>query len=306
MSNARMPAALLGFLVAVIWSSSSTFAADAAPPALELVASHTKASPRSGVLILVIRRADAIGKPITLRAADGAHLWTASSAGACSGTPQGTALLELPADAANPATVCFAMDSVTAGVQALATIAAGTTVYSAATQSIDVAEPASDSFWEKPGVSVILSAFVGFVFGLGSAWFQVWFDTWKQAREARASAQQFIASALFPELRDHATALAEYVNADDAKRRTICTRTLKVPKITDALSAGRLAGLSSYFASVSHAQFDADLRAYDENLTAFNRWADRLSQQQPAERQTGEQQLVVVNLRNQLVGWQIA
>jgi len=306
MSNARTQAALLGLLVAVTWSPSSTVAAADAPPALELVASHTKVTPRSGVLILVIRRADAVGKPITLRAADGAHLWSASPDRACSGASQGTALLELPADAANPAPVCFAMDSVTAGVQALATIAAGNTVYSAATQSIDIAEPVSQSFWDKPGVSVILSAFVGFVFGLGSAWFQVWFDTWKQAREAGASAQQFIASALFPELRDHATALAEYVNADDAKRRAICTRTLKVPKITDALSAGRLAGLSSYFASVSHAELDAELRAYDENLTSFNRWADRLSQQQAADRETGEQQLIAGRLRDQLAGWRIA
>ena len=274
-------------------------------PALELVGATARLAPGASSLLLVVRRDDAAGKAFSLLAPEGASLWLADADGTCGRSSGQTATLNLPADSANPALVCFSMKTLANGVRVMATLTSGNTVYSA-TQPFDIGEPPSDSIWDKPGVSVILSALVGFLFGLGSSWFQAWFDTWKESRNARTDAQKFIADSLFPELREHATALAKYLSADPAELQRLCVTNLKVPQITAALSGDRLVGLTSYFASVSRRALKTELDAYDKGLTAFNRWADRLGTAAAGARDPGEQKLVAEKLYRSLKNWKIA
>lgn len=275
------------------------------PPALELSSTTTRVAPGATALVLVVRRDDAAEKATALRAPDGAGLWLANAEGTCRKPSDLKATLNLAADSPNPALVCFSMKTAATGVRLVATVSAGNSVYAGA-QTFDVAEPPSDSVWEKPGFSVILSALVGFLFGIGSNWLQVWFDTWKESRSSRSDAQKFIAETLFPELREHATALAKYLAANAAELQSLCIRNLKVPQITAALSGDRLVGLISYFSSVSKRMLKAELETYDDNLSAFNRWADRLSQDAANARDPAEQKLVAEKLYQALKGWKIA
>lgn len=294
-----------GILCAV--ASAQGAAADPEPLAvLELVTTSSKVTPGADSLVLVVRRGEAAGKAVSLRAPEGAKLWLADADGTCS-TPVGQkAALNLDASAANPALVCFSMKNLAAGVRVVATVSAGSALYNAATQPFDIAEPPSESIWEKPGVSVILSALVGFLFGLGSSWLQVFFDSRKEDRVARSDSQKFIAESLFPELRGHANALAKYLAADPAELQNLCVILLEVPEITAALSGDRVIALASYFDSVSLRFFKAQLREYDTNLDGYNRWADRLKPQTALNRDPGEQKLIATRLYASLKSWKIA
>lgn len=284
----------------------SALASGAEPAPLVLLSTVAKAPPDTGIMVLLARNGAAKGRPIIVRGPTGSRLWAAPEDGTCNVLPAAAgALLQVAAAAPDTLPLCFSNSVAGISVQLVATTADAQTALMGVSTPIQLAQSPRITFWSNPAVTTILSAAVGFAFGLASSWFQTWYDAWKQNRVVRRDAQKFIAESLFPELRKNGEALSEYLTSSRELRQAKSTTKLSAPKITEALGAGRFVKLSEYFTVISQRELTQTLRAYDKDLSSFNRLADRLAALNAQERDTAEQEVVAKRLHSYLSTMQV-
>jgi hypothetical protein len=286
---------------------ASAVGSAAEPPPLVLFSTVAKAPPDTGIVVLLARTGGAKGRAVILRGPTGSAMWAAPEDGNCNGLPASArATLQVPATAPDSLPFCFSNSLAGVSVQLVATTADAQPPLTGVSTPIQLAQSPRTAFWSNPAVTTLLSAAVGFVFGLASSWFQTWYDAWKQNRVIRRDAQKFIADSLFPELRKNGELLSGYLTATPEERKAKSIIKLSAPKITEGLGAERLVKLSEYFTVISKLELTQTLRNYDRDLTSFNRMADRLSSFRVEERDTAEQMLVAKRLHSYLSTMYIA
>lgn len=148
-----------------------------------------------------------------------------------------------------------------------------------------VFEPVDDaSFWNRPGVSTLLSALIGFVFGLLSTALTTAAAEWRESRATRRETEKWVIDTVLPEIREHAQVALDFERASPANRLTLAVNHLAMANVTAARSGKRVWQLSTYLPSVRGVDLRFLLQDYALALERHNREVDALSSTPAASR----------------------
>lgn len=301
--NTQLAIACSCAMFLVSFSGLVNAAEDDAPKALEFLPSATTSTAGAPIQLLLVRRGPGADQGIVVYGPAGSRVWRSDESRVCAQAPDASSTLQIPASGPDVVALCFSMEQAGSAARLAAVSVTGADVLTAVSDSLEFREAASTSIWSTPFMTVALPAVIGFVFGLGSSFFQVWLERWKESRLARAQAEQFVASTLFPELSEHATKLNAFFVATDEDKRKLATQALAVPNVTSALKDPQYSALTQYFDSFSRRSFARELRAYEGTLSRYNHEANVLIRQPSEQRQVAQQEQHASALRSQLQRW---
>jgi hypothetical protein len=210
----------------------------------------------------------------------------AESGARCATSPAGSASSLQLAVAPGTATTAICVVGVRAGVVHVLVRAATPTGEALVAQSagIEFQVPAEASFWERPGVSTLLSALVGFVFGLLSTALTTGVAEWREARASRRKTEKWVIDHVLPEMREHALAMRAFERADRAARLTLSVRHLSMENVAAALAGDVVWRLAAYLPSVRGVDLRFELQEYALALERHNREVDALGGEPAASR----------------------
>jgi hypothetical protein len=215
-----------------------------------------------------------------------AAIAAAESGGRCAASPAGSdSRLQLSvAPGTTAAAVCVV--GARAGVVHVLVRGATPTGEALVAQSagIEFEAPAEASFWERPGVSTLLSALVGFVFGLLSTALTTGVAEWREARASRRKTEKWVVDSVLPEMREHALATLAFERADRAARLLLSVRHLSMENVVAARAGDIVWRLAAYLPSVRGVDLRFELQEYALALERHNREVDALSGEPAASR----------------------
>lgn len=265
---------------------------------LEVVSTASEARMSESVLVLVSRRAAASHASVTLVVGHPATLSPATSDSACAQHASDKSTITWASGALDSEYFCVtSAKSVKTRVVA---VAIGSDGISRSAQS-DLIQFKSPSVDSNPVFMALLTAAVGFVFGIGSTWFSAFTEAYRNRRKARLEAEEFVTKTYFPEIKGHAKAIQEYLGADNDRRRdSLCILALALPATAAAFSVEKATSLTSYFASLGRQGIRDDLQKYSQLARDFNDQANVLLGEAPKARNTVEQESIAKELQKML------
>lgn len=164
-------------------------------------------------------------------------------------------------------------------------------------------------WWESAGAKTVLSAAVGFLFGLGANIFSTWFDGWKSKRTVRLNGEQTLISTVYPELMGHAQRLRELDAIADRldDYHALLLQPLRQRGLTTALFEGQAASVKSYLGSIgSTSRPLRRLTAYDELIQSFNNEVIQLVQTPTDQRNFENCEKLVKRIESALLTFGVA
>lgn len=293
-----MRRAALGIMVAACVCRTALPANESkAPSELEVLTSTSEAEPKDSVRAIVARRGQVTHAAITLIVEPPAIVYPAANDQSCKTVTQGSQTLALAANAPDPLVVCLSAPR--DGKSRLLATAVGADG-SVQTAQSDTIRFAQKSIGSNPALMALLTAAIGFIFGLGSSWFSAFTETYRNRRKTRAEAEKFLAETFYPEIRNHARAIAQYRSSADAARKNLAANPLPQTAATVAYSDDRFAQLAQYFASLRSQSLKDRLVAYDASTQNFNNEANRLLGTAAVARDTTQQDANAAALQREL------
>jgi hypothetical protein len=284
----RLSAVLSGFF------STAAISSDLSD--LQVSTVTTETSVKDSVRVIIIRRGAAISAPFTLFVDKPLIMSLASGTGECGQGTGGANELALAAGTTNPTLVCVrSAERGRARVVATAIEAGNLVVAQSELMKFD-----EKSIGSSPVLMTMISAVIGFLFGLGSTWFSAFTEAWRNRQKTRTETQQFIAETFFPEIRANSSFIAKYLHSSSADRQRLATKSLAAPAVTEVFSAARFNAICDYFGALKRPALRESLEAYDGLSRQFNDAGNVLQGVNPDQRDTAKQEAVAVKLSETL------
>jgi len=284
--------------------------AEIAPPAeLALYTSQAKAKAGDTFVIWIVRRGSLLRAQVVVQSTPGSQVFAPSRTSARCPAPAAVTAATLSGTTLDPPasgdlqTELPAVICVRGRSTGTVTILASAHDPSGALQvakpvTVEITEPVR--FWSTTAFATLLSAFVGFVFGLGSTWIGALLDGWKAKRALRVEGEKFMVSAIYPELVDHAKFIRRWQAATSEQRQKQCTESLPQASMTAGLFLRKAKAVASYLPATDPSRVATALTAHDARVMQYNDLAAQLHEQPQASRDASKVEPLITSLTESL------